>query len=131
MKNLLILFVLILVACLFSGCSIAPKSWGIAASSDAFKITPSNLNSGNPTLEIVAGGGCMAAAFQKGRDPKEKAPTIFSYSRRRSMWGMFSGGLGATNVSIVYIAGTDETPEDTLKILKGFNKIINPKEPSK
>lgn len=109
------------------GCaSIREKSHGGAASSDAFKITPSNLNSGNPSLEIVAGGGTFAWVFQKAYDAWDKVSTMISFSRRKSLWGLFSGDTSATNVSLVFCAGNDLTFEQQMLLLDKIDNIVNP-----
>lgn len=126
MKKLILIISLCLVAVLFSGCALGSKSWGSAGSTDAFKITPSDMQSGNYAPTIVAGGGAHAMAFQKAYDAGLDYPTIFTYSRRKSMWGVFSGDTGSANISIVYIAGSKETSEDTIKILNSFAGVVNP-----
>lgn len=63
--------------------------------------------------------------FSKPYKTKENVPTIITYSRRESMWGLFSGGVGAGNVSFIYVAGSKETPIDTIAILNAAAKVVN------
>jgi len=122
-----ILLLLLCISCIIlSGCSIGSKSWASAGSCDAFKITPSDIQSGNYAPSIVVGGGAHAMAFQKAYEPGKDYPTIFTYARRKSLWGMFSGDTSSANVSIVYIAGSKETPQETIKILQSFGPIVYP-----
>ena len=40
------------------------------------------------------------------------------------MWGMFSSDLSAGNVCIVYIAGSNESPAESVKIIAEFVKMV-------
>lgn len=119
-----------MVACLvlitvLTGCGLPKKSWGSAGSADAFKFTITEGQTGSLTPELVAGGGAHAMLFQKAYDEGIDYPTMVAYSRRKSMWGLFSGDVGSGNVSFLYIAGSKETPEQTAEILAGVSKIVN------
>lgn len=120
--------VLLLVMVLMTGCSLGQKSWGMANSCDAFKVVIADPQSSSIAPEIIAGGGVNTMCFQKPFPLEEKVPSMFAYSRRKSMWGMFSGSTWAGNVSAVYISGSAETPEDTIKILEKLSKIVNPSQ---
>jgi len=128
MKSLFIGICLLSVIVL-SGCSsIAPKSWGVASSSDAFKAVlfdPAGSASSAP--ELIAGGGCVSMLFMCPYGKDEIVPVGISYSKRLSMWGMFSGN-NSGNISMLYISGSKETPEQTIKILEAFAKVVNPKK---
>ena len=119
------LVMIVLGLVMLTGCSIAQKSWASAGSCDAFKVVISDAQSGNPVPTIIAGGGAHCMGFQKPFKQDEKVPPIITYSRRKSMWGLFSSDINAGNVSFVYIAGSEEKPEDTYKILLGVAKVVN------
>ena len=113
---------------MLAGCSsVATKSWGMASSSDAFRALFIDPAGGKSAPELIAGGGCVSMLFMKPFG-ENKIATGIAYSRRKSMWGMFSGS-NVMNVSIVYISGSDETPEQTIKILKAFSKVVNSEVP--
>lgn len=118
-------FFIVLTCLLLVGCGLPRKSWGTAGSADAFKFTITESQTGSLTPELVAGGGAHAMLFQKAYSAEEVYPSMFAYSRRKSMWGMFSGNVGAGNVSCVYITGSNETPEQTLKILEKLDSLVN------
>jgi len=107
------------------GCSIAGKSWASAGSFDAFKIKVTETQTGAMTPEIEAGGGSHAMAFQKSYEKDLDYPSMFVYARRKSMWGWLTGDTSAGNVSFVYIAGSKETPEQSIKMLEVIAKIVN------
>ena len=121
--------IIILCVCLlFSGCGIAQKSWGAANSVDAFKIITTDPSTGTIAPTILAGGGVSAMLFSLPYNNNETTSSMFAYSRRKSMWGIFSSDVNAGNVSIVYISGSKETPDDTIRILEKLEKIVNSKE---
>jgi len=124
----IVIIVLLLFLC--SGCSLGRKSWGTATSADAFKVVMADPQSGNAVPELIAGGGSHAMLFQTSYESDKKYPTMFSYARRKSMWGMFSGS-GSGNVTCVYIAGSGESPTETVKILEALSKVINAKDKEK
>lgn len=125
MKNILLLLLLSLIA---GGCgSIGDKSWGTAGSSDAFKAQFVETQTGTLMPQLVAGGGCYALLFQRSYMTGAIYPTMVSYSRRKSMWGMFSGS-STGNVAFVYIAGSGETPEQTTANLEAIANIVNDKK---
>ena len=120
MIKLLIIALLVLI----TGCSsISKKSWASAGAADAFKITMVDPNSGQPLPSMVAGGGCSVMGFALPIKKDQKYPCLFGYARRRSMWGMFSGS-STGNVAFFYIAGSHETPEQTVKILEAMAKVL-------
>ncbi len=120
------LFLLVLVPFFLAGCSIGRKSWGMATSADAFKVVLADPQSGNAVPEIIAGGGSHSIAFQTAYADGKNYPTMFVFSRRNSLWGIFTSDILGSNVSSVYIAGSDETPEDTVKIINALSKVVNP-----
>ena len=124
MKNILMLVCLLMVV-LLSGCALGDKSWASAGSADAFKLTITEGQTGSLTPELMAGGGAHVMLFQRSYMQGAEYPTMVGYSRRKSMWGLFSGDVGSGNVSFSYIAGTGETPEQTAKILEAISKIVN------
>ena len=118
-KILIISMLFLLVGCT----SISKKSWGSAGSTDAFDVKTSyDPKSGSVTPEIVAGGGSHVMMFALPRQQKEQYPTMFGYSSRLSLWGLF-GGTQAGNVSFLYISGSNETPEQTIKILDKIKSL--------
>lgn len=126
MKKIIMLIICMVLAAILTGCGLPSKSWGTAGSADAFKFTITEGQTGSITPELVAGGGAHAMLFQKPYEGADTAyPTMVAYSRRKSMWGLFSGDVGSGNVSFLYIAGSRETPEQTAKILEGVAKIVN------
>lgn len=108
---------------LMQGCS-SDKSWGAAGSADAFDLTVSNPQSGVMTPSLVAGGGCFSVLFIKEYEKDAQYPRAISYSRRRSLWNVFSSA-SASNVSCVYISSSGETPAQTAEILRAFAEIVN------
>ena len=121
-------FLLMLVPVVFlMGCSIAGKSWGSAGSCDAFKVVVSDVQSGNYVPTVIAGGGSHVMLFNKPYTNNEVVPTSIGYARRQSMWNLFSDDLSTGNVSFLYIAGSQENPADTARILEAIAKIVNDK----
>jgi hypothetical protein len=116
--------IIILAALLLTGCSMGRKSWGMATSADAFKVVLADPQNGNAVPELVAGGGCVAAVFAVPMEEGQAMSRHISYSRRRSLWNVFSSA-SASNVGCVYISGSDESPEQTARILEAFGKIVN------
>lgn len=123
MKKILLLMVLL--SLIASGCALGDKSWASAGSADAFKLTITEGQTGSLTPELMAGGGAHVMLFQRSYMQGAEYPTMVGYSRRKSMWGLFSGDVGSGNVSFSYIAGTGETPDQTAKILEAIAKIVN------
>ena len=121
MKNVWLLILCVLI----SGCALADKSWGTAGSSDAFKFTITESQTGSVTPELVAGGEAHVMLFQRAQAEGTSYPTMVGYSRRKSMWGWLTGDSGSGNVAFIYIAGTGETPEQTAKILEAISKVVN------
>jgi hypothetical protein len=97
----------------------------MANSADAFKISVSDPQSGNVTPEVIAGGGSNAMCFQLPYKKDTVYPSMISYSRRKSLWGLFAGETSAGNVSFVYISGSNSTPQDTIEILKALKGVLN------
>ena len=131
-KIIVTLFTVISISLVFlmlNGCSVGRKTWGIAGSADAFKVSISDPESGNYVPEIIAGGGAHAMAFQATYDAGKVYPTAFAFSKRKSLWGLFSSDTSSGNVSVVYIAGSQESPENTVRILKILEKLCNPVRP--
>lgn len=122
MKKFLLLCLLSMTV---SGCAISEKSWGTAGSYDAFKFTVTEGQTGSLTPELVAGGGAHVMLFQRSYMQGTEYPAMVGYSRRKSMWGLFSNDIGAGNVSFIYIAGSGEKPEQTAKILEAIAKVVN------
>lgn len=131
LPRMLLMITAISMICFVSGCTIGKKSWAIANSADAFKISISDPQSGNIVPEIIAGGGANTMIFQLPYEAEKSYPGMFAYSRRKSLWGIFAGDTWSGNASIVYISGSKESPSDTIKILEKIAKIINPSEASK
>lgn len=128
MKTIFFIFLCVVI----TGCSsLEQKSWTIASSADAFKISVADSKNGNFTPEIIAGGGANAAAFQKAYSKDERATPVISYSRRFSLWGIFKRDTHSGNVSFSYIGGSDESPDQTAEILRGVSGIVNHKEVEK
>jgi hypothetical protein len=115
---------IVLAALLLTGCSMGRKSWGMATSADAFKVVLADPQSGSTVPELVAGGGCVAAVFAVPMEPGQTMSRHISYSRRRSLWNVFSSA-SASNVGCVYISGSDESAEETAKILEAFGRVVN------
>lgn len=117
--------ILVILSCLLLvGCSVGRKSWGLSSSADAFKVVMVDPSNGSSAPEIVAGGGCFSAIFAVPYEDKDNMATHIAYSRRRSIWNIFSSA-SASNISIVYISGSKETPDETAKILDAFGRIVN------
>ena len=121
MKKLLLIIPLV---CLLTGCSIGRKSWGMAMSADAFRVIMGDPRNGGIAPEVNAGGGSWAGAFQTSYDDGRNYPTMISYARRKSMWGCFSSA-DSGNISFIYIAGSNETPEQTVEIINAFAGAVN------
>lgn len=114
-----------MVAVLVGGCSLGRKSWGMAGSADAFKIVfVDPAASGGVAPELIAGGGCFASVFALPYSPGDNYPTMISFSRRKSMWGVFNSS-DSGNMALVYVAGTKESPADTVAILTALKKVID------
>lgn len=125
--------VLLLAAVFLTGCnSVASKSWVMSNSADAFKVTVSDpCGSGTPLPQIVAGGGVNTMAFIKPYKKEDTYPTIFSFAKRKSMWGMFSNDIGAGNMVLTFSTGSKMTAEQALQALDKIATIVNgttPKE---
>ncbi len=118
--------IFLLLPLLLVGCSIGAKSWGTSGSADAFKFTITESQTGSITPELVAGGGAYSMVFQKPYLEGEKFPAMMAFSRRQSMWGWISGNSGSGNISFVYVAGSEEKPEDTALILEKLAELANP-----
>jgi hypothetical protein len=103
------------------------KSWALSSSADAFKVKMVDPESGSPSPEIVAGGGCLATVFALPYDKEQRVATHFSYSRRRSFWNIFNSA-SASNVAIIYISGSDEKPADSEKIIKALTNLVGTEE---
>lgn len=128
MKKIIALFLPVFLLVLVSGCSsIATKSWGSAGSSDAFRIVTIDPVNGTGSPEITAGGGAHVLLFAKPykANSKEIVPTMIGYARRISLWSIFAGDTSAGNVTCLYIAGSQETPDQTAKILEAYSKVVN------
>jgi len=123
-KHLYFVVAVVLLASLFTGCSLGRKTWGNASSVDAFRIkTPST--DGQALFEINAGGGTSCSAFQAPRAQEETVSRVVLYSRRVSFWQLFtSDNVSSGNVSFIYISGDDESPADTSSILNGIADIV-------
>ena len=127
-KTSAMVVMIVLIVLFMSGCALGQKSWASAGSFDAFKIKVTETQTCAITPEIEAGGGSYAMAFQKFYEKDCDYPSMFVYARRKSMWGWLTGDTTAGNVSFVYISGSKETPEESIKMLKGIAKIVNPPE---
>ena len=117
---------LLVVVLVFTSCSsIGKKSWGSVGSSDAFDIKTSyDPKTGSVTPEIVAGGGTHVMLFALPMDKDKQYPTMWGYSSRQSLWGIF-GGTQTGNISMMYVSGSNETPEQTIQILDKIKSIVN------
>lgn len=139
--QLLRILMLLFIVLLFSSCaSIGTKSWGMSGSADGFDVqTTIDPKSGTASPKLSAGGGAYAMLFALARKTDEIYPTMIAYAKRMSMWDWIAGTT-AGNVSFVYISGSAEKPEDTIKIINALGnalnekkkpKIIKPKPPKK
>jgi hypothetical protein len=130
MRDIGIILALLLMLALLSGCSIGKKSWGMAGSADAFKVVMTDAKNQSMSPEIVAGGGCYASLFALPYSSTDNIPTMIAYSKRKSMWGFFDS-MDTGNIAFVYISGSKENPEETIKILNAISKITQAGEVEK
>jgi len=130
--RLVIIAMVLLFAMLFlAGCN-SVTSWGTAGSADAFEANSGvSAITGTPTPSVSAGGGTHVMLFTRPFENGLSTPTAIGYSRRKSLWGLFSGETASGNVSFLYIAGSAETPKDTQAILEAIAEVVNAKKATK
>lgn len=125
MKEIMMLICVVTCLVISSGCSIGRKSWGVATSVDAFRVVLADPKNASVVPEVIAGGGSHCMLFQTAYEKDANYPPMFSYSRRKSLWGIFSSDMNSSNVSCLYIAGAGESPSDTVKIINALAKVVN------
>ena len=122
MRSEIIILIGSIVALLLSGCTTTNKSIAAGGSTDAFSITTYDPKTGGTAPEMIAGGGCFAYASTKAYSQWEKATTTIVFSQRTSLWDLFNSG--STNKVFIYVAGTDEDSEATLKMIEKLKGLL-------